>query len=74
VVDGCDFLLGELEVATRTFLDVFTLGSMRSSIGFGYPPVKTINAMKGSNTIPSRRRSSRNDELASSGSPWNTRW
>ena len=55
-------------------MSVFTDGWMRSSIGFGYTPVNTMTTMNGRRSAPSFHFSSGKDLLASSGSPWNTRW
>ena len=69
--------LGSVKLGTWSSMCAISLsteGSMRSSIGFGYTPRKTISPTSGSIVTHSRMFMSFIDALASSGSPWKTRW
>ena len=56
-------------LASTCSISALTLGSMRSSIGFGYTPANTMAATNTESNKPSRNVISGNDLLSSLGSP-----
>ena len=62
------------ELTSTWWTSLLTAGSMRSRNGFGNRPMNTMRNSSGAMTRPSVKRMSLNDLLASSGSPWKTRW